>query len=177
MDGIARQLFTKGLAESTQCIYSCSQKKYLSFCRVGSFRAVPATETVLCHFVASMAKAGLKHHTIKVYLSAAKFLHIAEGAEDPFLPALHRLHKVLKAEKGTDRRERLPMTLNILRCIKAMWEPSASDPDVVMLWAACCLGFFGFLRTGEMIILSDSAYDSSVHLSYKDIAVDDPANP
>ena len=116
MDGIARQFFTKGLAESTQRTYSCGQKKYLSFCRAGSFRAVPATETVLCRFVASMAKAGLKHRTMKVYLSAVRFLHIAEGAGDPFLPALHRLQYIMQgikkdeAEKGIDRRVRLPMT-------------------------------------------------------------------
>ena len=83
----------------------------------------------------------------------------------------------MEAEKDIDRRERLPMTLNISRRIKAMWEPSASDPKVVMLWVACCLGFFGFLRTVKMTLPSDSEHDPLVHLSYKDIAVDDPANP
>ena len=116
-------------------------------------------------------------------MSAVRFFHIAEGAEDPFLPVLHRLRYILQgmkkveAEKGIDRRERLHMTPHILRRIKVMCEPSASDPDVVMLWAARCLGFFGFLRTGEMTVPSYSAYDPSVHLSYKDIAVDDLANP
>ena len=126
MDGNARQLFSKGLAESTQRTYSCSQKKYLSFCRAGSFQAVPATEAVLCCFVVSMAKAGLKQCTVKVYLSAVRFLHNAEGAENPFLPALHWLCYILQgmkkveAEKGIDRGEKLPMTPHILRHIKAM---------------------------------------------------------
>jgi len=183
LDKIAKQLFTKGLATSTQRTYSCGQKKYLLFCSAGSFKAIPATETVLCRFVASMAKAGLKHRTMKVYLSAVRFLHISEGAQDPFLSSLHRLRYILQgikrseAEKGIERRERLPITPSILRQIKAVWDSSASDPDVVMLWAACCLGFFGFLRSGEMTIPSDTAYDSSVHLSRSDIAVDDPGNP
>ena len=153
------------------------------FGRAGSFKAIPATEAVLCRFVASMAKAGLRHRTMKVYLAAVRFLHISEGAQDPFLPSLHRLRYILQgikrteAEKGVERRERLPITPCILRQIKAVWDLSASDPDVVMLWAACCLGFFGFLRSGEMTVPSDTAYDPAVHLNLNDIAVDNAASP
>ena len=46
-----------------------------------------------------------------------------------------------------------------------------------MLWAACCLCFYGFLRVGEMTVQSDSSFDPSVNLAMDDIAVDDPANP
>ena len=53
----------------------------------------------LARFVASMAKAGLKHRTMKVYLSAFRFLHIAEGGEDPFLPVLHWLWYILQGIK------------------------------------------------------------------------------
>ena len=67
-----------------------------------SFWAVPATETVLCCFVASMTKAGLKHHTMKVYLSGVRFLHIAGGAEDPFLLVLHRLRLILQGIKKVE---------------------------------------------------------------------------
>ena len=46
-----------------------------------------------------------------------------------------------------------------------------------MLWAACCLGFFGFLRSGELTAPEDGKFDPSQHLSYADIAIDDNLNP
>ena len=47
----------------------------------------------------------------------------------------------------------------------------------IMLWATCCTPFFGFLRVGEMTVPSQEAYDSSVHLSIEDVAVDSKSNP
>ena len=64
-----------------------------------------------------------------------------------------------------------------MRKIKAIWEGSASERDTVMLWAACYLAFFGFLRAGEMTLPSDTAYDPSVHLNLSDISVDNQSRP
>ena len=44
--------------------------------------------------------------------------------------------------------------------------------DGAMIWAACCVGFFGFLRAGEFTTPSREAYDASVHLSLSDVALD-----
>ena len=44
-----------------------------------------------------------------------------------------------------------------------------------MLWAACCLGFFGFLRAGEFMV--NSAFDPSIHLTVQDSQVDVEVNP
>ena len=130
-----------------------------------------------------LAKQGLRHRTLKAYLSAIRHLHIAEGMEDPFQAHFHRLHYTLSGIKRSEcehagvKRVRLPITPPILRQMRAGWSATATDPDTVMLWAACCLGFFGFLRSAEMTVPSDSAYDPAVHLSYGDIAVDNPASP
>ena len=46
-----------------------------------------------------------------------------------------------------------------------------------MLWAACCVGFFGFLRSGELTAPECGEFDPGQHLSYADIAVDNRSDP
>ena len=48
--------------------------------------------------------------------------------------------------------------------------------DDKLLWAACCLGFFGFLRSGEFTV-SSGKFNPTWHLSMDDIAVDSITNP
>ena len=43
-----------------------------------------------------------------------------------------------------------------------------------MLWAACCLGYFGFMRSGEFTFQSKS---SSGTISFSDLAIDSHSSP
>ena len=137
----------------------------------------------MCKFASFLASENLKHRSIKTYLAGVRHLHIAEGKGDPFDRPRHRLEYTLKgikrceAEAGLSRRERLPISPTILRTIKTMWEPEASNPDKAMLWAACCLGYFCFLRAGEMTVPNDWEFDPSVHLMKKDLALDNQREP
>ena len=56
------------------------------------------------------------------------------------------------------------------------WSPSPVSYRSRLLWAACCLGLFAFLRTGEFTCPSSAAYNSSM-LSWGDIQVDSHDHP
>ena len=146
---------------------------------------LPVSQENLCSFCAYLADDKLKHRTIKVYLSAVRYMQIAAAYPDPFSEPLPRLHYVLRgikkaeAAQQTEPRERLPITPPLLLCMKRVWQDSSKvdHRDKQMLWAACCVCFFAFLRVGEMTVPSDNTYDPSVHLGIGDIAVDDPQMP
>ncbi len=96
------------------------------------------------------------------------------------MPKLHYVLRGIKKKEAarlSGGRERLPITLSLLARMKAVWERNTVLTDKEMLWAASCLGFFAFLRVGEMTVPSDSGYDPSVHLSVGEVAIDHPRVP
>ena len=128
------------------------------------------------NFVSSLANQNLCHSTIKCYLAAVRHLHIAEGYGDPNISSMARLEQVLKGiksvqAKGHKRVPRLPITPNHLVKMTEVWDKLPNTFDGKMLWGAASLCFFGFFRSGEITISSDSSYDKGAHLSYEDVAV------
>ena len=174
--------FSKGLAESTQRAYSSSQRWYLKFCKEAGLQPLLASESVLCYFTAYLAKEKLKHCTIKAYLSGVRFLHIAENQQDPFCQVMNHLHYVLQgikrceSEQLSTKWECMPISPNILRRIKQEWEADKKNLDTPMLWAACCLAFFSFLRIGEMVMPGVKSFDSGAHLCINDITIDNSSH-
>ena len=98
-------------------------------------------------------------------------------------PRVGDMEQVLKGAKreytrrNPQKKVRLPLIPDILLKMRAVWSREAARFDNIMMWAACCLCYFGFLRSGEVTIPSEAAYDRGVHLNVNDVVVDDIANP
>ena len=144
---------------------------------------MPTSESTLLLFVAHLASLKLSHSTIKVYLSGVRSLHVAQGHHDSFNKCLTpRLHQVIKGIRKDNAiihtpRIRRPITIEIMKGIKEVLLQNPHDYNNIMMWAACCLAFFGFLRSSEFTTPTSTEFDPDSHLSAKDLAMDNKLTP
>ena len=159
--------------------YRSGIDRYANFCNLFSLPLFPLSEDTLCRFVVYLAQSGLSHLSIRSYLSALRFHQISLGGPDPSISSLPRLHYVIKGIRRSQPSHtcprRLPITPAILLALHSIWSQSP-DFNTVALWAACCLGFFAFMRAGEFTCPSWKAY-TPLMLSPSDIHIDSRLNP
>ena len=105
-------------------------------------------------------------------MSGIRALHVEQGFPDPLQNCL-RLQRVvrgIKRSQGSSSSNRLPITNSHMLLI---WKSLNSHfPDRCMFWAACTLGYFGFLCAAEFTVPTLASFSSSIHLTVQDIAVD-----
>ncbi len=85
--------------------------------------------------------------------------------------------KIKQACSSPKSAKRLPITMSVLRSLKSHIIQSAPSHDQLMLWAAACTCFFGFLRARELTVPSEATFDPTVHLCVWDVSVDSIHNP
>lgn len=154
------------------------RRRFEEFCQRLQLTPYPTSERVLLHFVASLGQDKLSHQTIKVYLASIRHIHVLRGlAFIGSSPRVHLLVQGIKRVNGVVNRPRLPITDRILRKLKTALKSNPSSYQNVMLWAACNVGFFGFLRCGEFVVPDGVAFNSDIHLTIADVSFDNRSSP
>lgn len=180
----AEGYFVKGLAKSTLRSYQSGFNRFERFCQKMGRPSLPISEDTVAAFVASLSKEGVGYASLKVYLSALRFHQINKGKGDPRIADMPRLEYILKgirrdgvASGPASRKERQPITPQLLRKIFTIWKDWSDLKNAKMLWAAACLAFFAFLRVGEFTSPTTNKFDSDADLSVSDVSVDNSLSP
>ena len=170
------------LAPSTRQTYSFAVRRYLVFCSQFSLSPLPLRQETVARFISHLAISGVAYQSIRLYLSAIRYYQISGGMLDPGLDSLPWLGYVLRgihrSHPALPSRRPLPITPDLMRLLFDTWSqtPPSTCYDTEMLWAACCMAFFSFMRAGEFTCLSMQSFMNTM-LSPRDISIDSRENP
>lgn len=133
--------------------------------------------------MAYLGTQGLSVSTIESYLAALRYFRVLSDPSST-LPSFHSPHmKILL--RGVKRlqnhpegaRQRLPITISLMDRIKAHLAQNPLSFNNRMIWAACCTGFFGFLRCAEFLLPDNATFDPHLHLTVGDIQLVQSVSP
>jgi len=176
----AQYYYSNGLARTTQSTYSLGQQRFQSFCHAIQASSSPASEVTLILFAVHLASEKISY---VVYLAAVRNTHVAAELHSHFqqqlTPRLHVTLKGIKKRQATTQpaRTRLLNMLDIMSSIKKLLSSQPNSYLYIMIWEACCLAFFGFLRVSEFTVPGDNQFDESCHLSLNSVAIDNRDKP
>ena len=107
----------------------------------------PNSEEVLILFMTELSQTLVVYNSVRTYLAGVRHFHVVNSAGNPLQDKL-RLQLALagiRRWKPKGGGTRLPITPLVLRAIKKVLDATSTNYQNILLWAACCVGFFRFM--------------------------------
>ncbi len=159
------------LAVSTQKAYATHKKSFLKFCTLAGYEPIPVAMHMICEYIAYLSSR-LAYASIKKYLGIIRIMHEEQGLEDPHVNENYEVKLVLLAVRkklGDKVERRTPMEPDILLKIFAFLD--IRNPEEIVLWAICLVGFYGLLRVSNILPPSVGEFNPEKHLTRRDFRV------
>lgn len=180
----AKQHYTEiALSARTRATYATGVRTFRNFCLMHNIApgllGLPKCpgEDILTYFVCHCANnLRITHATIKSYLAGIKNFYIEHGLGNQFLRldgqpmlSLELVLRGIKKQCTQIKQQRHPITADVLRKLCQVLDGKIFGTyDDMMMKAACCLAFFGFLRCGEFTTATKS-FDFQSNLCLGDV--------
>ena len=183
LNSVVDFLWSKAVSDGTRQTYSQGMKCFRTFLALNHYGVDGSLPTVnedlLLLFVAHCYdNLHLRYSTIQLYLSGIRHFYLRTGIENVLctesynLPRLHTILRSIKRLQGPAVKRRLPITFNILMKLCTALRNGAFSPFInLMLEAAFCVAFFGFLRCGEFTC--NRAFNPDINLTVGDVKIQD----
>ena len=93
---------------------------------------------------------------------------LPEPREFSLMPRLRLVQSGINRTHTTQAstKVRPPIIPAILHSLKEHWSPQWTNMDIIMMWAAATLCFFGFFCSGEITVPTEKSLDHTKHLAW-----------
>lgn len=137
-------------ADASKKTYKSQIRSYLKFCLDYGQCPLPASQETLTSYLAYLARK-LSASSIPNYLNVVRLIHLQAGFDNPLQDNFEvtMIKKGINREKGIPPIQKLPITVAILRDIYNLL--NLTKPADLAFWAACIIGFLGFMRKSTLL--------------------------
>ena len=175
---VSQQLYTLhnlAISSFSSRAYKFGLRHFRQFCKHLKLTALPASKHTVALFAADLSRS-LAPRTARVYLATVSLLHRRAGLQTPTQhnPSLQlalcgMAHYYPSQQPFVCK----PITTSILNSLLTTLHSTQRwcKRDCVMLRAALCLAFYGFLRGGEFTTPRWGIFNSAIHATPADVSL------
>jgi hypothetical protein len=168
-----------GLAKSTWSTYKTAERQLLQCQKETKAKMeLPLSQSKILIFIDWLIRyRQVKSTTINSYLAGIRQLHIMKDIEPPNIRSA-AVRMVLKGKKHIDgiqdreltKPRRLPMTINLMKLLKAKIRTWDESNDMKLLtWTVCTAAFHGSFRIHEILTKESKTFDPDFTLLGQDV--------